>query len=377
MTRPVLAIHGVKNRDKEFFSRQVNAMADAVGGDLKWIPVFWGDLGAKSAYLDRVTPPVWDLAEEAVDQIDPRAVENLLGPRRTGNEAPAVDNVDIVVAAAHRQLPPNEAAGSGQLGAAIREAWRQTQYLQRVGDERMLADVGRLVGEAVRDRASETSEIPFVGDVGDFVRRLFDPLDDLIAAASGRVVGAAHQFLRGAFIADVALFLGDIFVYQRNRAAIQQRIWEAIESDPLSRGRGDSPDNPIPVVAHSLGGVIAFDAASVSEPALHIDSLVTFGSQPAFFHLVDPRGGADSTTLPPYAGGEPVLAPTIRRWINLYEPLDPLAFLAGKVLRVEAPAEISDRIVEHRPEGGLFTHGDYWTHEEVMASIREALDVSE
>ncbi|MEU8728679.1 hypothetical protein AB0C68_04755 [Streptomyces tendae] len=85
------------------------------------------------------------------------------------------------------------------------------------------------------------------------------------------------------------------------------RLPAASREDPRPRARGDRcggsgpgpgpPDRPVRVVAHSLGGVVAVDMATASAP-LWTSSLLTFGSQAAFFHVCDPRGGQ----LAPYAG---------------------------------------------------------------------------
>jgi hypothetical protein len=113
-------------------------------------------------------------------------------------------------------------------------------------------------------------------------------------------------------------------VYQRNRAAIQSRIWDAITTHAQGYG---TPDRPISVLAHSLGGVITFDAAIDAQRPLWIKTLVTFGSQPAFFHVLDPR-----QELSRYVRNSPVKLPaTIGSWVNLWEAMDFLAFATGKV----------------------------------------------
>jgi hypothetical protein len=83
---------------------------------------------------------------------------------------------------------------------------------------------------------------------------------------------------------------------------------------------GVSAQQPVDVLAHSLGGVITFDTATADQP-LWIRQFVTFGSQPSLFHVCDPRGGA----LTPYAGAPVQLPQSIGAWTNLWEPLDPVA----------------------------------------------------
>lgn len=381
MKRSVLAIHGVSNRDRHQFRSEVDALATAVGGDLEWIDVFWGDLGAKHEFLDRVIPPVLDLDLEYVGvDTPPTYVAQLFGGP-VGEESVAPQPVEIVVSAASEEVAAYADAGAeesvvaGDLSDAIRMAWDETTYLRHVRDPRMLRDVGRIVATAAAPDSREGVGGPIIGDVVGKVRSVFSSLDDLLAAAAGRVGGGFNQFLRGTFLDEIARFLGDVFVYQRARQAVQARIWEAIRKHASDPSVGSSTDNPVAVVAHSLGGVVMFDAAVAGTPPLHIDPFVTFGSQSPFFHLIDPRDGHSSTRLPPYLGGEPRLVPNITRWINLYEPLDPLAFIASNVFRVTSPYGVRDELVEHRPQAGIYTHSDYWEHPQLRAAIRDALGI--
>jgi hypothetical protein len=120
------------------------------------------------------------------------------------------------------------------------------------------------------------------------------------------------------------------------------------------------------MVGHSLGGVIAFDLAVAGERPLWTNGLVTFGSQSPFFHVLDPRGD-----LAAFRPGQPVtLPPTIPCWTNLWEPLDILAFIAGKVFRLATGEPPTDQEVPHRGSFGLWTHSSYWIVPELADAIR-------
>jgi hypothetical protein len=59
---------------------------------------------------------------------------------------------------------------------------------------------------------------------------------------------------------------------------------------------------------------VAFDTAvaPANKRALYLDSFVTFGSQPAFFELIDPRVSGVV-----YNKDYPIrLPPTIKKWFN-------------------------------------------------------------
>jgi len=84
-----------------------------------------------------------------------------------------------------------------------------------------------------------------------------------------------QEFLRKKVSHGVARFVGDVLVYQRDQERIQQRLRSYIPA-----GWGADDGHAVAVIAHSLGGVIVFDAAMTATPQLHVRRFVTFGSQP-------------------------------------------------------------------------------------------------
>ncbi|MFN3166926.1 MAG: hypothetical protein ACE37H_07665 [Phycisphaeraceae bacterium] len=169
-------------------------------------------------------------------------------------------------------------------------------------------------------------------------------------------------------------FIADVIVYQSHtyRMKIHARVREVIERE-LGEGAGTA-DRPVKIVAHSLGGVVAFDMACLNQNALHIEAFVTMGSQPAFFHLLDPREGV------PAFEGEPVPLPeTIGRWTNVWDEYDVLAFATGEVFRLHdglAPADVSVRATRSRLRGGVFlrSHLRYFSNQDTADAIKLTLD---
>ena len=169
-------------------------------------------------------------------------------------------------------------------------------------------------------------------------------------------------------------FIADTIVYQSHtyRKKIQARVREVIERE-LGPGAG-SAEQPVKVVAHSLGGVVSFDMACLNENPLHIEAFVTMGSQPAFFHLLDPREG-----LPLYEG-EPVTLPkTIGRWTNVWDEYDLLGFSTAEVFVLHdgsAPADVSVRATRSRLRGGVFmrSHLKYFENKDTAVAIAATLD---
>ena len=171
-------------------------------------------------------------------------------------------------------------------------------------------------------------------------------------------------------------FIADVIVYQSHsyREKIHARVHEVVQRE-LGHDAGTA-DRPIKVVAHSLGGVVSFDLACRSNDPLHLSALVTMGSQPAFFHLLDPREG-----VAPFEG-EPVTVPrTIGRWTNVWDEYDMLGFATDEVFRLydgTAPLDVSVRATRSRLKGGLMmrSHLRYFTNKDTAEAIKLTLDAS-
>ncbi|GGJ32006.1 hypothetical protein [Deinococcus roseus] len=168
--------------------------------------------------------------------------------------------------------------------------------------------------------------------------------------------------------------LGDILVYQRNQRTIQNRVLEVLKAFDVKKSGYGTARKPVHVVAHSLGGVIALDLILRSPLPLQAKSLTTFGSQFPYFHLIDPR-----PSIGAYQGKSLLLPAQLKRWINLWEPLDPLAFVASKMFVLASGQPVLD--VQVHPEGGLndllkghyYTHGIYWQTGELLEALQKNL----
>lgn len=169
-------------------------------------------------------------------------------------------------------------------------------------------------------------------------------------------------------------FIADVIVYQSHtyREKIQARVREVIKRE-LGEQAG-TIDQPIKVIAHSLGGVVSFDMACLNHEALHIEAFITMGSQPAFFHLLDPREGVADFE------GEPVAVPaSIGRWTNVWDEYDMLGFATDEVFQLHdgsAPLDVRVRATRSRVKGGIMmrSHLRYFTNQDTADAIRITLD---
>lgn len=396
MSEPVLVVHGVANHDAAQFSETVAELQARVGDRYRLIDVFWGDLGGIASGLRDALPVLFPTIETTRGASDAEGFFALLQAERQslmGTELTRAGQDGIVDALYHSTLRAGGVAtlsgteltrgGDDDLHQALEEAIPATRYLKTLSDPALQGAVGELLAEYLKAElpADAFGQVPgeittrgWVDDSKNAIKGFIEKVDNLIGQVVSNMAGSANQWVRGALAEPIALTFGDVVAYHQRRDAIQRRLFATL--DEKAPGYG-SADKPITVLAHSLGGLVAFDAALGSGTGagderrqLHIKRWITFGSQPAFFHVLAPREG-----IAHYAAGAPVSLPrTIGPWTNLWHPMDMLAFSAGTVfrlsdgrmpedVRVDTPAS---EVVQNR--GWL--HSAYWTSPVLVAALK-------
>lgn len=380
-TEPVFVIHGVANRDPDAFAATVAGLAGRLGSSWRLMPVFWGDLGADVAAIDLVLPVAGGVRGVEGPEPERDAVARTL--LAGGAAAPAAVTVTragdprpTVIAAA----AAGTASAPGVRGAAtvdwepvIRDEWPRLTWLPQVYDEELLAAVGRALGDTAGDSGTYPGDPlivtrggPAVRSFDDWAKRRLHDLDRVVGAVVGLAAGQLNAYARQQLAPGVGRFTGDVLVYQHRSARIQARVREVIEQHAPGAG---TAEHPVRLIGHSLGGVIAVDLAVAGDPPLWTAGLVTFGSQWPLFQVVDPRRPAVAAV-----DGTPVaLPPSLGAWTNLWEPMDPLAFVAGRAFRLasgQAPRDVS---AAHLASSGLWTHSAYWGLPELVQAVRDTL----
>lgn len=189
-----------------------------------------------------------------------------------------------------------------------------------------------------------------------------------------------EQFNRTRLMLTTAMLpvLTDTIVYQSaaRRELIQARIREVIR-ERLGPKAGTA-DEPLTVIGHSLGGVIAFDLAVLApeDNPLHYRNFITMGSQPGLFHVLDSRQGV----LKPYRGYPVKLPSTIQRWTNIWDQWDLLAFGTDQVFRLHddtTPRDVGVKCHKTWLTGSAFmqSHTAYWDKRPAARAVREALRI--
>lgn len=142
--------------------------------------------------------------------------------------------------------------------------------------------------------------------------------------------------------------IGDILRYQARGGGLRDCIAAAVRA----------AEPPVVVLAHSLGGVACVDLFASEDHSRQVSALVTVGSQAPFLYEMD------ALVSLPYGRKLP---PHFPRWLNAFDPRDPLAY-------VGAPVFGADRVTDKQFNTGrplLRAHSAYWDHRPFYAWLHQ------
>jgi pimeloyl-ACP methyl ester carboxylesterase len=379
MSEPVLVIHGIANRDKTAFEATVQTLGAAIGDQWELIPVYWGDLGAATDGIQSIIPNPQSVGVRSETDMPPHQLAILNTVLTSTSGAPMVRDTSAQAALVVQGVHQSAGAGSSQLvrtagpptapiEQGIFTAWPKTRSLKLIANPDVLRGIGRSIGDAAQEFADPSGGVrAFGSDLQKWTESVVSAIDGSVGAVIGEFAGRINSYLRTQVLPSITEYTGDVLVYQRQQITIQQRIWDAIDSLQSDFG---TPNKPISVLAHSLGGIVALDAVLRTDRPLFIKTLITFGSQPSFFEVMDPRAA-----LGKFSPDHPVSLPaTIGSWINYWEPMDVLAFLQGTVFRLHSGDAPEDKEVQHLASSGLWTHSSYWTLPEFFDAVKQSLE---
>lgn len=157
-------------------------------------------------------------------------------------------------------------------------------------------------------------------------------------------------------------FVGDTAAYFFRRG-LRQRIRQRL-LDPLQL----PPGQPVTIVAHSHGSVIAYEVlAAMKSAQIELDALITLGSPLGIREVQD------------FLDPTPRVPGVIRRWHNFADPLDPVA--ADKALSADfrsADTAVQDELVmnsQSRRFWGFNPHSavGYLAHPAVRRAVHDAM----
>jgi pimeloyl-ACP methyl ester carboxylesterase len=175
------------------------------------------------------------------------------------------------------------------------------------------------LGEHLGLRPTEDSE----AEALDLIRDLYEAADTVAGIDAGptELWDPLFRVIVGQFARDVAAYL-----FKDRATAMRAPVKPVLEG---AVGR------PAIVIAHSLGSILTFDLLS-QLPELDVRLLLTAGSPLGIPNVQD--GLRDRT-------GRPNPVPTnIRRWVNVYDDLDPVSWLKKQIAETfDLPNLIEDR----------------------------------
>ncbi|MEU0004583.1 hypothetical protein ABZ079_09855 [Streptomyces sp. NPDC006314] len=159
--------------------------------------------------------------------------------------------------------------------------------------------------------------------------------DGLQRGLVGAPISIAASGIRSLFGENLSLLLGDVFAYLQNPNPIVDVVAGCIE-DVSSTA---PPGQHLIVVAHSMGGNIVYDILSRFRPKLHVDTLVTVGSQVGLFAEM---GLFEYVRNYQRDGNRPQKVPQLKnvdRWINVLDRSDILAYRCSPIFEGVADYE--------------------------------------
>jgi hypothetical protein len=254
-----------------------------------------------------------------------------------------------------------------------------------------LAEVGGF-GWAVKWLARKLSDAAYTRWLKDWVKSLMKWLNDKLMGILDGVLGGLHR----AIVPNLGNFIGDVFVYLRAEGQeVQTLVSNAYRQARTKQEQQQQQGRPskLYVVAHSLGGILAYDliinrGGKLRDDSRPVDKFITFGSQVGLFHEIDPASGLQ-------AGAEAMidLAPYVDRWLNVYHEMDFLGFSVDRIFTIgpKGSGKLEEKSV---PYTGLVTtsadgavlqvgvdfkaegfnpHSGYWADDDFLPILREAL----
>ena len=386
---PLVFVHGVATRRTPDYERGVAArnalFRRYLYPALRWndrvdpFTAYWGGDAAEfrwhHASLPQEDVEAFGAAETAEDVL----LAQISGGEEVDTDAPlsslarhsVQDAVDLIWASTAQEVDDAEVA-QALAALAYRASDRMPELesdpalTQAVDDDEWLTALAGRLEEAASGSENEIDEVEAFG--GGAVWDRLSEAGIRVRGAAGRLGGgAAAKLLRADIHRQAALFLGDVFTYLDRRGdrghpgPIVDEVAQTLEA-AVAAGA------PLVVVAHSMGGGIVYDVLSYYRPDIHVQTLVTVGSQVGLFEELCLLQAGKQAGCP----DGPTRVAKLRNvgeWINVFDRNDLLGFAAERIFE-----GVKD--FDYSTGKGLFAaHSSYFTMPSFYRRLAERVKV--
>lgn len=173
---------------------------------------------------------------------------------------------------------------------------------------------------------------------------------------------------RDSLNATLGRFFGDVFIYMDGRQdKTNPGSIPKLLIDEWDKAIAATPNEPIVVVGHSLGGVISYDLLSHFRPDLTVDLFVSVGSQVPHFEEMK-LFKASSKDIPGPAGNQVPKPSNIKHWINVFDEVDIFSYSCKAIFKDvhDYPYDTKTYVVK--------AHGAYFEQSRFYERLRARID---
>jgi hypothetical protein len=426
---PIVFVHGVNVRDTDdgyregldrltaYLRRYVAPEIDKTDpAAVPIVPVYWGGYGVHLAWNDASRPRSLLLRQGAADDIGlaqlvtpvsaapntfaglppepaatPVAPGGLIAAGPTGDQrvAPLTtlsdDELSDVLATA--ALASTTVAAERTLLTLAADDVAHDAVARKTIDtetnrDAQLRVAAALVEASAKEIAQEAAPGLLAQGAPAWLGRFGERLHELVdRAESAPAWAVSHALLeaRPALNTFVTRFIGDVFVYLRDRGTpgapgpIPRTLLDA-----LAAAKKDRPGEPLVVLSHSMGGQLVYDAVTAFLAAppydgVRVDFWAAAASQVGLFEEMKLFCASDPRY---HAGAAKVPFPDRSRlggWWNVYDRTDVLSFTAKAIVDGVDDEEFSSGVPMVGAHGGYFTRPSFFRRfGEKVAEARDA-----
>jgi hypothetical protein len=340
-----------------------------------FVPVFWGDWGPAAWYQGRELPadtPAPSAAPANAMDLAAAIQAKALSASAASTLDTGLDALQIILSAPGplQDLLDELGISASELIHAAAQTFGQPH--------RSEGTVNILLVRALLQRSKRTRNITTRTEARQALQALLALfLDQQQVMQKGLPIALTYPFwatmtmlvshLRSSIMQVATSYVGDVMMYLARAAALRQFIHNTVMEACQQR-----PGEPLVIIAHSLGGVIAYDYAA--DPAFAdrppIDLLVTIGSQVALFAEYGLVQGATT----PVELGPRTRRPIYKelylcdQWLNFYDPADFLSFPIGRMFQGAAKGDQINTSGKPFPA----SHSAYWDNDQLYDAIAAA-----